>query len=147
MPKKNDARLQRGEKLLKKMGRQGLLQSQKKSYPDLYDMTVGHLFGDVWTRGHLSLRERQLVTLAANIALVFAILAPTCAGVWLTLPSLEYLVVPAQFRGYFSSYYTLLLGGFFAFGMINWAINPIFQIDKRTAPIIIAAPPASRSLP
>lgn len=32
-------------------------------------MSVGHLFGDIWTRPHLSLRERQLITLAANIAL------------------------------------------------------------------------------
>jgi 4-carboxymuconolactone decarboxylase len=44
--------------------------NQKALYPDMYDMSVGHLFGDVWGRGGLSLRDRQLVTLAANIALV-----------------------------------------------------------------------------
>jgi len=32
-------------------------------------MSVAHLFGDVWGRGGLSLRDRQLITLAANIAL------------------------------------------------------------------------------
>ena len=32
-------------------------------------MSVGHLFGDVWARAGLSLRDRQLVTIAANIAL------------------------------------------------------------------------------
>ena len=76
---------------------------------------------------------------ATNMAVVFAILAPTCAGVWLTLPSLEHIVVPADFRGHFERYFTLTLGGLFAFGMINYAINPIFQIDKRTGPIIAAA--------
>jgi 4-carboxymuconolactone decarboxylase len=30
---------------------------------------VGHLLGDVWSRPHLTLRERELITLAANIAL------------------------------------------------------------------------------
>jgi 4-carboxymuconolactone decarboxylase len=52
------------------MGREQLMLNQKALYPDMYDMSVGHLFGDVWGRGGLSLRDRQLVTLAANIALV-----------------------------------------------------------------------------
>jgi 4-carboxymuconolactone decarboxylase len=43
--------------------------NQKALSPELYEMSVGHLFGDVWARPGLSLRERQLVTLAANIAL------------------------------------------------------------------------------
>lgn len=69
MKKNYDARMKRGQKVLKKMGRDGLLGQQKESYPDLHEMTVGHLFGDVWSRPHLTLRERQLITLAANIAL------------------------------------------------------------------------------
>ena len=68
MSKKDDS-LKRGHKLLKKMGRDGLLASHKRDSPDLYNMTVGHLFGDVWTRGHLTLRERQLITIAAGVAL------------------------------------------------------------------------------
>ena len=66
---KDDDRMQRGEKLLKKMGRQGLLEDHKAMSEDLYKMTVGHLFGDVWTRPHLNLRDRQLITIAANVAL------------------------------------------------------------------------------
>lgn len=69
MSKKNDARMKRGFNVLKRMGRQGLMLEQKDIYPDLYKLSVGHLFGDIWTRPHLSLRERQLITLAANIAL------------------------------------------------------------------------------
>lgn len=64
-----DARFERGMRVLKRMGRENLMLNQKALYPDLYEMSVGHLFGDVWGRPGLSLRDRQLVTLAANIAL------------------------------------------------------------------------------
>ena len=62
-------RFKRGYEVLKKMGRENLMLDQKKLLPDMYDMSVGHLFGDIWGRPGLSLRDRQLVTLAANIAL------------------------------------------------------------------------------
>ena len=62
-------RYDRGMALLKKMGRENLMMDQKALSQDLYEMSVGHLFGDVWARPGLSLRERQLVTLAANIAM------------------------------------------------------------------------------
>lgn len=64
-----DKRRKRGMKVLKKMGRENLMLEQKALYPELYELSVGHLFGDVWARPGLTLRERQLVTLAANIAL------------------------------------------------------------------------------
>jgi 4-carboxymuconolactone decarboxylase len=62
-------RYKRGMDVLRKMGRENLMMNQKALYPDMYEMSVGHLFGDVWGRPGLSLRDRQLVTLAANIAL------------------------------------------------------------------------------
>ena len=65
-----DVRFERGMQVLKKMGREKLMINQKELYPEMYDLSVGHLFGDVWGRPGLSLRDRQLVTLAANIALV-----------------------------------------------------------------------------
>jgi len=58
--------------LLKKMGREHLMLEQKALCPDMYEISVGHLFGDIWARPGLSLRDRQLVTLAANIALARA---------------------------------------------------------------------------
>jgi 4-carboxymuconolactone decarboxylase len=64
-----DARFERGMDVLRKMGRENLMTNQKALYPEMYEMSVGHLFGDVWGRPGLSLRERQRVTLAANIAL------------------------------------------------------------------------------
>ncbi len=61
--------MKRGHNLLKRMGREGLLHDQKEMSPALYEMTVGHLFGNVWTRPHLDLKTRQMITLATNIAL------------------------------------------------------------------------------
>ena len=64
-----DDRFKRGMKVLKRMGRENLMLNQKALSPEMYEMSVGHLFGDVWGRPGLSLRDRQLVTLAANIAM------------------------------------------------------------------------------
>jgi 4-carboxymuconolactone decarboxylase len=64
-----NARFERGMRVLKRMGRQNLMLNQKALSPEMYEMSVGHLFGDVWGRPGLSLRDRQLVTLAANIAM------------------------------------------------------------------------------
>lgn len=77
--------------------------------------------------------------LARNMALVFAIVLPACAGLWLVLPSVEAILVPEQFRGPFAHYLGLMVPGLFAFAMINYAVNPIFQLAKRTAPLIAAA--------
>jgi hypothetical protein len=76
---------------------------------------------------------------ARNMAVVAAILLPTCAGAWLTIPSVEALIVPADYRGPFEYYFSLLIVGLFCYGMINFAINPVFQIAKRTVPMIAAA--------
>src|ERR1700686_1124445 len=67
-----DKRFKRGYALLKKMGREKLMLEQKALCPEMYEISVGHLFGDIWARPGLSLRERQLVTLAANSALARA---------------------------------------------------------------------------
>lgn len=76
---------------------------------------------------------------ARNLAVVFAILAPAVTGFWLILPSVEALLAPAQFRGHFSAYVTLLLPGIFFHGMAIYAVNAVFQIQKKTRAIFIAA--------
>jgi len=77
--------------------------------------------------------------LGQNMAIVFAIILPACTGIWLILPSIEQLIVPVAFRGQFGEYLTFMMGGLFCFGLIQYAINPIFQIEKKTAPLIGAA--------
>ncbi len=83
--------------------------------------------------------ERGREQVATNMGIVLAIMAPTCAGIWLTLPSIEHIVVPLDFRGPFEHYFSLLLPGHFAFGLLCFAVNPVFQIAKRTRPMIFGA--------
>jgi 4-carboxymuconolactone decarboxylase len=62
-------RMKKGLEVLKEMGRLETMMNQKALYPELYDLSVGYLFGEIWSRPHLSIRDRELITLAANIAL------------------------------------------------------------------------------
>ena len=75
--------------------------------------------------------EHAKEQVASNMAVVFAILLPTTAGLWLILPSLERLVVPQEFRGPFAHYLALLLPGLFCYGLMNFAINPDLP-DRQT---------------
>ena len=59
----------KGLKKMKEMGREDTMLNQRKISEDMYQLSVGALFGDIWNRPHLSLRDRQLITMAANIAL------------------------------------------------------------------------------
>jgi O-antigen/teichoic acid export membrane protein len=86
---------------------------------------------------HGASKAKQQV--AANMAIVIAIVLPACTGIWLILPSIQEILVPAAFRGPFGWYMTLMMTGFFCSALIQYAINPIFQIAKRTAPLIGAA--------
>lgn len=78
-----------------------------------------------------------------NIGVVVAVLAPACAGLWMVLPSFETLVVPAEFHGSFVRNLSLLMPGLFCYGFIFFALNPVFQIEKRTAPLVAVAIGAS----
>ncbi|TXN25524.1 lipopolysaccharide biosynthesis protein, partial [Methylobacterium sp. WL93] len=80
--------------------------------------------------------ERQV---AANAATVFALLLPCAVGFWAVLPALEALVVPEAYRGPFALYALLLIPGLFCLAMMFFAINPVFQIRRRTLPVIAAA--------
>jgi O-antigen/teichoic acid export membrane protein len=74
-----------------------------------------------------------------NMTIVVAMVLPACTGLWLTLPSIEDLVVPEAFRGHFDVLLPLMMTGLFCMAMIQYAVNPIFQIEKKTAPLIAAA--------
>ena len=80
--------------------------------------------------------ERQV---AENAGTVFALLLPCAIGFWVVLPALQALVVPEAYRGPFALYATLLMPGLFCLSMTYYALNPIFQIRRRTAPVIAAA--------
>lgn len=83
--------------------------------------------------------EHSKQRIADNMAIMLAIILPACTGIWLVLPSIQQLIVPVDYRGPFDHLLTLMLPGLFCFAMILYAINPIFQIAKRTGPLIGAA--------
>jgi 4-carboxymuconolactone decarboxylase len=69
MTKKHD-QFKRSLKPRAKLGGfQNSAEAHKVLFPDLYKITVGHLFGSVWSRPHLSLCDRNLITIAVNMAL------------------------------------------------------------------------------
>jgi O-antigen/teichoic acid export membrane protein len=80
--------------------------------------------------------ERRI---AHNLAIVAALLLPLAAGFWAVLPAFEALLVPQAFREAFSAYATLLIPAFVAFALIQYALNPAFQLRTRTAPAVLAA--------
>ncbi|GEP03454.1 polysaccharide biosynthesis C-terminal domain-containing protein [Methylobacterium oxalidis] len=80
--------------------------------------------------------ERQV---ARNAATVVALLLPCAVGFWAVLPALQALVVPEAYRGPFAAYALLLLPGLFCLAMMNFALNPVFQIRRRTMPVIAAS--------
>jgi len=73
------------------------------------------------------------------MGVVFAVILPACAGVWLILPSFQALIIPAAFRGPFAVYLTAMLPGLLCYVLLQFAVAPIFQIGKRTAPMIASA--------
>jgi len=90
---------------------------------------------DEKTLGASHARDR----ISRNMGLVVAIIAPAVLGSWLVIPSFERLLVPESFRGPFQHYFTLFAPGLLAWALINYAINPAFQLAHRLAPLIISA--------
>ncbi|MDX7952238.1 lipopolysaccharide biosynthesis protein [Lichenihabitans sp. Uapishka_5] len=78
-----------------------------------------------------------------NIGIVLAVLAPACAGLWIVVPSFEIVAVPPEFRGAFATYLRLLLPGLFCYGILFFALHPLFQIAQRTRPLVVVATAAA----
>jgi len=76
---------------------------------------------------------------ARNAAVVVALLMPCAVGFWAVLPAIQGLVVPEAYRGPFGFYAGLLLPGLFCLAIMFYALNPVFQIRRRTLPVIAAA--------
>ena len=63
MSDEKDEQIARGEARMRELI--GPSWSPSANRDDFMNMTVGHLFGDVWTRDGLELRERSMITCAA----------------------------------------------------------------------------------
>jgi O-antigen/teichoic acid export membrane protein len=83
--------------------------------------------------------EGARAQVADNMALVVAVILPSAVGLWLCLPSVEALIAPAAYRGPFSAHLAPMLPGLAAFVLTMYAVAPVFQIAKRTAPMVFAA--------
>lgn len=77
--------------------------------------------------------------IARNIAVLFAALAPAAMGLWLVAPSLQSVFAPAAYQGPFLDLFTLLLPGFFCLALASFGVQTRFQIEKKTAPLLVAA--------
>lgn len=80
--------------------------------------------------------ERQV---AANLGLVAAVVIPAAGGLWLVWPAFEALFIPDAFRGQLVDPVRLMIPALAAFALVQYALNPVFQLRRRTAPVVGAA--------
>lgn len=83
--------------------------------------------------------ERSAAQLSRNMSYIVLLTAPLAAGYWLALPMFEALIVPEEFRGPFAAYSAILIPAMICFSLTLYAFNPVFQIQKRTWPVIATA--------
>jgi O-antigen/teichoic acid export membrane protein len=74
-----------------------------------------------------------------NFAIVLAILAPAITGIVAIMPSFEALLAPKSFQGPFGLLFIAQAPALLTFGLMNYAVYPAFQIEKRTGPLIACA--------
>ncbi len=77
--------------------------------------------------------------LSQNMGIVFAIMTPLCAGLWLILPSFAALFVPEAFRQPFMQIFSAILPGLFAYGLLLFALHQVFFIAKQTWPLFFTS--------
>lgn len=77
--------------------------------------------------------------LRRNAVIVVAVLVLIGVGYAMAMPAFEALLVPVRYRGPFGSLTLILLPGMVLFCIAQFAVNPIFQLANRTAPVVAAA--------
>jgi O-antigen/teichoic acid export membrane protein len=83
--------------------------------------------------------EQARQQLSSNMGIVLAMISAVSVGYWLILPSFEAVLVPEAFRGNFAEVSTILLPGLVCFVLTQAAITPVFQLKRKTWPLIVAA--------
>jgi O-antigen/teichoic acid export membrane protein len=77
--------------------------------------------------------------LGSNATLIIVLILPLMAGFWVDLPAIDALIIPAAYQHSFMTYTTILMPGFLAAVLIQFVFTPVFQLRKRTSPVIVAA--------
>ncbi|KQO51711.1 lipopolysaccharide biosynthesis protein [Methylobacterium sp. Leaf85] len=85
--------------------------------------------------GHVA-AEAQI---GRNAGIVVALMVPCAGGLWAVLPAIQGLIVPEAYRGPFALYALILIPGLLCGTLLNFGLNPIFQIRRKTVPVIAAA--------
>ncbi len=80
--------------------------------------------------------QRQI---AGNMVRIAAALVLLAVGYVMAMPAFEALVVPQRFQGEFGRIATVLVPGVLTFCLVQFALSPVFQIENRTAPLLVAA--------
>ncbi|NNM73173.1 lipopolysaccharide biosynthesis protein [Enterovirga aerilata] len=80
--------------------------------------------------------ERQT---GRNLGMVAAVLLPSAIGLCVVWPNFEAIFVPSEFRGAVAAPMMFAVPAFAAYALVQYGLNPIFQIRHRTAPVIAAA--------
>jgi O-antigen/teichoic acid export membrane protein len=84
-------------------------------------------------------QEQAQKQLSVNMGIVLAIISALTTGYWLVLPSFEATLVPEAFRGNFATITSVLLPGLACYVIIQAAVTPVFQLKRKTMPLILAA--------
>ncbi len=77
--------------------------------------------------------------MALNAATVFALLAPCAVGFWAVLPGASGSRRAGGLSRAVRDLQPRLMPGLFCLAMMSYAVNPAFQIRRRTLPVIAAA--------
>jgi O-antigen/teichoic acid export membrane protein len=106
--------------------------------------TVGSARSTIWNRRMSSAERKEGIAaakdqLAINMGLVLAAVLAVSIGFWLVMPSIEATIVPAAFRGRFGDIAAALLPGLACFALVQAAVTPLFQLQRRTWPAVAAA--------
>jgi O-antigen/teichoic acid export membrane protein len=74
----------------------------------------------------------------ANILIIFAAFVLVCAGYMADMPAFAALVAPEKFRAAFGELGFILAPGVALFGLAQFCLNPIFQLEGRTGGVFYA---------
>lgn len=74
-----------------------------------------------------------------NAGSIAALILPAGTGLCAVWPSFEALFVPPLFRGHVAAAMMLSVPAFVAYALVQYALNPVFQLRRRTGPVIAAA--------
>lgn len=77
--------------------------------------------------------------IADNAGIVAAIILPAAVGLWLVWPAFEAVFIPQSFRGHLAGSAPYLIAALAFYALIQFALNPFFQIQRRTGPVVAAA--------